>query len=111
MESAKGAEILDAATRRFGRDGYESTKWADIASDVGVSPTALYHYFESKQHCLFVIMGAALADFHARFEHLAGSDPPPPPTSPPVPLHGRPRPGLPEHPGRRTAGLLPPDRA
>jgi AcrR family transcriptional regulator len=82
VESAKGAEILDAATRRFGRDGYESTKWADIASDVGVSPTALYHYFESKQHCLFVIMGAALADFHARFEHLAGSDPPPSSPSP-----------------------------
>jgi len=23
----------------------------DIAADVGVGPTALYHYFESKQHC------------------------------------------------------------
>jgi AcrR family transcriptional regulator len=49
-EGAKRAEILDAATDRFGRDGYEDTKWADIAADVGVGPTALYHYFESKQH-------------------------------------------------------------
>ncbi len=78
VESAKRAEIIDAATRRFGRDGYENTKWADIACDVGVSPTALYHYFESKQHCLFVILGQAMADFSARFEHLVGSDPPPP---------------------------------
>ena len=56
VEGAKRAEILAAATERFGRDGYEHTKWADIAADVGVGPTALYHYFESKQHCLYVIM-------------------------------------------------------
>lgn len=71
LEGAKLAEILDAATERFGRDGYEDTKWADIASDVGVGPTALYHYFESKQHCLFVIMDQAIEGFHTRFEHLA----------------------------------------
>ncbi len=67
---AKRDEILAAATERFGRDGYEDTKWADIASDVGVGPTALYHYFESKQHCLFVIMDQAIEDFRARFEAL-----------------------------------------
>ena len=74
MEGAKRDEIIDTATRRFGRYGYENTKWADIAADVGVGPTALYHYFESKQHCLFVILGQAMADFRARFEHLAGGD-------------------------------------
>ena len=82
MEGAKRDEIIDAATRRFGRYGYENTKWADIAADVGVGPTALYHYFESKQHCLFVILGQAMADFRARFEHLAGSDRPPTSPSP-----------------------------
>lgn len=80
MEGAKRDEIIDAATRRFGRDGYENTRWADIASDVGVSPTALYYYFESKQHCLFVILGQAVADLQARFERLVGGGPPP--TSP-----------------------------
>jgi TetR/AcrR family transcriptional regulator, cholesterol catabolism regulator len=80
VEGAKRDEIIDAATRRFGRDGYENTRWADIASDVGVSPTALYYYFESKQHCLFVILGQAIADLQARFERLAGGDPLP--TSP-----------------------------
>ncbi len=75
QEGAKRAEILDAATDRFGRDGYEDTKWADIASDVGVGPTALYHYFESKQHCLFVIMDQAIEDFHLRFERLASEQP------------------------------------
>jgi AcrR family transcriptional regulator len=75
LEGAKRAEILDAATERFGRDGYEDTKWADIAADVGVGPTALYHYFESKQHCLFVIMDQALEDFRSRFERLASEHP------------------------------------
>ena len=66
----KRDEILAAATERFGRDGYEDTKWADIAADVGVGPTALYHYFESKQHCLYVIMDEAIEDFRARFAQL-----------------------------------------
>src|SRR5918999_1484748 len=63
----KRDEIVAAATERFGRDGYEHTKWADIARDVGVGPTALYHYFESKQHCLYEIMDQAIEDFRARF--------------------------------------------
>jgi TetR/AcrR family transcriptional regulator, cholesterol catabolism regulator len=74
-EGAKRADILGAATERFGRDGYDDTKWADIATDVGVGPTALYHYFESKKHCLFVIMDQAIEGFHARFERLAGEHP------------------------------------
>ena len=70
VEGAKREEILQAAALRFGRDGYEDTKWADIASDVGVGPTALYHYFESKQHCLYVIMDLAIETFRSRFAAL-----------------------------------------
>jgi AcrR family transcriptional regulator len=64
-------EILRAATERFGRDGYEDTKWAHIAADVGVGPTALYHYFESKQHCLYEILDDAIEHFRVRFTTLA----------------------------------------
>src|SRR5204862_6713616 len=73
----KRDEILAAATERFGRDGYEDTKWADIAADVRVGPTALYHYFESKQHCLYVIMDQAIEGFRSRFAALTpdGADP------------------------------------
>jgi TetR/AcrR family transcriptional regulator, cholesterol catabolism regulator len=66
----KRDEIVATATERFGRDGYEDTRWADIAADVGVGPTALYHYFESKQHCLYVIMDEAIEDFRERFAEL-----------------------------------------
>ncbi len=76
-DGVKRQEILAAATARFGRDGYEHTKWADIAADVGVGPTALYHYFESKQHCVYEIMDAAIEDFRRRFDEITDreSDP------------------------------------
>jgi TetR/AcrR family transcriptional regulator, cholesterol catabolism regulator len=78
-DGARRAAILYAATERFGRDGYENTKWADVAGDVGVGPTALYHYFESKQHCLFVIMAEAVAGFRADFDARRLSEPNPRP--------------------------------
>jgi TetR/AcrR family transcriptional regulator, cholesterol catabolism regulator len=76
-DGEKRGRILASATERFGRDGYEDTKWADIAADVGVGPTALYHYFESKQHCLFVIMDDAVAGFRRRFDAITAAEPDP----------------------------------
>ena len=74
-EPTKRDEILAAAVARFSRDGYENSKWADIAADMGVGPTALYHYFDSKQHCLFVILDDAVQDALARFERITGAEP------------------------------------
>ena len=49
---SKREEILRTATAYFGENGYEATKLADVAAAVGIGSTALYHYFESKLHCL-----------------------------------------------------------
>jgi AcrR family transcriptional regulator len=65
---SKRETILTTATAYFGEHGYEDTKWADVAAAVGIGSTALYHYFESKLHCLYVIMADALDTFHADFE-------------------------------------------
>jgi AcrR family transcriptional regulator len=64
----KRAQILEVAAEQFGRHGYEETKWADVAESVGIGSTALYHYFESKQHCLFEIMAQAVAEFREQFD-------------------------------------------
>jgi AcrR family transcriptional regulator len=72
-DGVRRAEILTAAVDRFGRHGYENTKWADIADDVGIGPTALYHYFDSKQHCLYVILAEALKDLHQRFDTITAT--------------------------------------
>ena len=52
--------ILSAAIDNFGEVGFEHTKWATIADQVGIGQTALYHYFESKTHCLLTIMSDEL---------------------------------------------------
>jgi len=57
---SKRGVILTAAIESFGKDGYEHTKWAKIADEVGIGQTALYHYFESKAHCLLTIMSMEL---------------------------------------------------
>jgi TetR/AcrR family transcriptional regulator, cholesterol catabolism regulator len=67
---SKRAAILDTATELFGRDGYEHSKWADVATAVGIGSTALYHYFESKLHCLYEIMAEALDAEVERFDRI-----------------------------------------
>jgi TetR/AcrR family transcriptional regulator, cholesterol catabolism regulator len=70
----KREQILEVAIDAFGRYGYEDAKWADVASAVGIGPTALYHYFESKQHCLYEIMGQTVADFQGRFDRITAAN-------------------------------------
>ncbi len=67
----KRAEIVAVATKFFGENGYEDTKWADVATAVGLGPTALYHYFESKQQCLFEILVEAVEDAREEFARLS----------------------------------------
>jgi AcrR family transcriptional regulator len=42
-----------------------------VAAAVGIGSTALYHYFESKLHCLYVIMADALDFFLRDFQRIA----------------------------------------
>jgi TetR/AcrR family transcriptional regulator, cholesterol catabolism regulator len=70
---SKRDEILRTATAHFGENGYEATKLADVAAAVGIGSTALYHYFESKLHCLYVIMADALGQVRAEFDHNVGA--------------------------------------
>jgi AcrR family transcriptional regulator len=58
------------AAEYFGEHGYEDTKWADVATAVGIGSTALYHYFESKLHCLYVIMADAIESFQSDFDRI-----------------------------------------
>jgi AcrR family transcriptional regulator len=75
---SKRVPILEAAVQEFGAVGYESTKWADVAERVGIGQTALYHYFESKAHCLFTIMRLQLQRSHEAFVSAVDSTSTPP---------------------------------
>ncbi|WP_433521275.1 TetR/AcrR family transcriptional regulator [Nocardia pseudovaccinii] len=58
------ATILRVATEAFVRNGYHGTSMADIAGEVGISSTALYRHFRSKQdllgRCLLAGLDAVL---------------------------------------------------
>jgi TetR/AcrR family transcriptional regulator len=47
--NAKEAAIVDAATRLFGKKGYDGTRTADIAAAAGVTERTLFRYFPSKE--------------------------------------------------------------
>ena len=72
---SKRAVIIATAIDRFGEEGFEHTKWATIADDVGIGQTALYHYFESKVHCLLTIMRLELSSSVERFHAATSSAP------------------------------------
>lgn len=67
---SKRGMILEAAIDNFGEVGFEHTKWATIADQVGIGQTALYHYFESKAHCLLTIMSMELGRSLDRFREV-----------------------------------------
>jgi AcrR family transcriptional regulator len=64
------ADILAAARRRFGSDGYERTTLRAVAADVGIDPALVVRYFGSKQD-LF----AAAAEFTLDLPDLTKVDP------------------------------------
>src|SRR6195952_65718 len=64
------ADILAAARKRFGDEGYERTTLRAVAGDVGVDAALVIRYFGSKQD-LF----AAAADFTLDLPDLTGMDP------------------------------------
>jgi TetR/AcrR family transcriptional regulator, cholesterol catabolism regulator len=59
--------ILRVAAEEFGRNGFDATMWARIAERAGIGNTALYHYFESKTHCLFTLLQESNGAWHERW--------------------------------------------
>lgn len=71
---SKRAAILTAASRQFGKQGYDATKWSSVAEEVGIGQTALYHYFESKAHCLLTVMRLQLERSYAMLGQATASE-------------------------------------
>lgn len=65
--------ILDAAERCFARAGFHRTTMHDICKEAGVSPGALYVYFDSKEALIAGISERDRAEFAERLDALAGA--------------------------------------
>jgi AcrR family transcriptional regulator len=53
-------QILDVAVALFNERGYDATSVADIADRLGVTKSALYHHFRSREELLAVAVDRAL---------------------------------------------------
>lgn len=57
----------------FARDGYHTSRVADIASEAGIAHGLLYHYFPSKEAVLATLFSENWADLLARFRAVESS--------------------------------------
>ena len=70
--------LLAAASAQFAARGYHAVSIREIASAAGVSLSALYHYYPSKQALLAALLHEGMDDYQARCAEAlkeAGHDP------------------------------------
>lgn len=70
-------QVLESATRLFTEKGYEAASVRDLAAELEIRPSSLYHHFPGKQHILFAICLGLQRDFNADvMPELTGDRPP-----------------------------------
>jgi len=73
IQRARREHILDAAEQCFGRAGFHRTTMHDICREAGVSPGALYVYFDSKEALIAGIAERDRAEFAERLAALSNA--------------------------------------
>lgn len=69
------AEVLDVAVGLFIEKGYDATSVADLAERLGVTKSAVYHHFESKEQLLGLALDEALTGLEKALDRaLANSE-------------------------------------
>lgn len=59
-------QVLKTATRLFTERGYEAASIRDLAAELAIRPSSLYHHFPGKQDILFAICFGMQRDFNAQ---------------------------------------------
>ena len=55
-------EIIEAAKKRFAKNGYSPTSMDDIAKDVGITKASLYYFFKGKEQIFAAIIEEVLGE-------------------------------------------------
>lgn len=63
-------EIRKVIARLFASKGYHSTSLREIARELGMNQSSLYHYFNSKEEILFGLMNSAMDDALKTLEEI-----------------------------------------
>ena len=69
----KSKEIHGVAARLFAYSGYHHTSMREIARELGMNQSSLYHYFMSKEDVLFRLMNDAMDDVLERLKEICAS--------------------------------------
>ncbi len=77
MADSRYQKLLEAAVKLFGEKGFHRASMSDIAREVGLGKTTLYHHIESKEELLYVILFRA-CEYYQRVlrEALSAPDDP-----------------------------------
>ena len=67
MENTTGEKILDAALVSFAENGYRGTNLRDLAAGMGLSKSALYRHYESKEDIWNAVLDRMEAYYVSRF--------------------------------------------
>ena len=67
-------EIQRVTAHLFAYKGYHPTTMRDIARELGMNKSSLYHYFESKEDLLFKLANDALDDCLVTLEKICTTD-------------------------------------
>ena len=59
----KADEIISVACSLFSRKGYSATSLKEIADQVGLHKTSLFHYFRNKEEILMEVMDKGLREY------------------------------------------------
>jgi AcrR family transcriptional regulator len=61
------AEIVDALYRCIAQQGYSGTSVRDIAAEANIKAPAIYYYFESKEHILYMLADHIFDSYRDQF--------------------------------------------
>ncbi|WP_311521874.1 TetR/AcrR family transcriptional regulator [uncultured Corynebacterium sp.] len=67
-------DVIRAAVRAFTARGYDATSMDNVASELGISKSALYHHISSKEEILELTVVQALKRLEAVAEEMAAAD-------------------------------------
>jgi AcrR family transcriptional regulator len=68
------AAVLRAAIDLFNRKGYDATSIGDVAEELGVTKSAVYHHVPSKEHLLSEALDEALDELEAAVDAASRAD-------------------------------------
>jgi len=72
---ARRRQILDAARRRFIKNGFHATSMQDVLTEAGMSAGAVYRYFRGKEDIIAAIADEALTELTASVADVLDTDP------------------------------------